>query len=59
MPIPDALSLVIGPEGGFSPSEREWMASQPETYAVSLGARVLRTEHAAGYALAQLAALWE
>ncbi|MCL6536005.1 MAG: 16S rRNA (uracil(1498)-N(3))-methyltransferase [Armatimonadetes bacterium] len=59
MPMPDALSLVVGPEGGFSPDERAWMTSQPETYAVSLGARVLRTEHAACYALAQLAALWE
>ncbi len=59
MPMPDALSLVVGPEGGFSPAEREWMASQPETYAVSLGARVLRTETAAFYALAQIAALWE
>jgi 16S rRNA (uracil1498-N3)-methyltransferase len=59
MPIPDALSLVVGPEGGFSPDERAWMQQQPQTYAVSLGARVLRTEHAASYALAQLAALWE
>jgi len=58
MPIPDALSLVVGPEGGFSPSERAWMQQQPETYAVSLGARVLRTEHAASFALAQLTALW-
>ena len=58
VPIPDALSLVVGPEGGFSPDEREWMQQQSETYAVSLGARVLRTEHAACYALAQLAALW-
>jgi len=59
MPLPDALSLVVGPEGGFSPDERAWMQQQPETYAVSLGARVLRAEHAASYALAQLAALWE
>lgn len=58
-PVPDALSLVVGPEGGFSPAEREWMLSQPETYALSLGARVLRTEHAACYALAQLTGLWE
>jgi len=58
MPLPDALSLVVGPEGGFSPDERAWMQQQPQTYAVSLGARVLRTEHAASYALAQLAALW-
>jgi 16S rRNA (uracil1498-N3)-methyltransferase len=59
IPVPDALSLVVGPEGGFSPDERAWMASQPDAYAVSLGARVLRAEHAASYALAQLAALWE
>ena len=59
MPLPNALSLVVGPEGGFSPDERAWMARQPDTYAVSLGARVLRTEHAAAYALAQIATLWE
>ncbi len=59
IPLPDALSLVIGPEGGFSPAEREWMAMQPDVHAVSLGARVLRTETAAFYALAQIAALWE
>ncbi|GIV06536.1 MAG: ribosomal RNA small subunit methyltransferase E [Fimbriimonadales bacterium] len=59
MPLPSTLSLVVGPEGGFSPAERDWMAAQPETYAASLGARVLRTEHAAFYALAQIATLWE
>jgi 16S rRNA (uracil1498-N3)-methyltransferase len=59
MPLPNALSLVVGPEGGFSPAERAWMATQPETYAVSLGARILRTEDAAFYAQAQIAALWE
>jgi 16S rRNA (uracil1498-N3)-methyltransferase len=59
MPVPDMLSLVVGPEGGFSPAERAWMASLPDTYLVSLGARILRTEHAAAYALAQVTALWE
>lgn len=59
LPVPDTLSLVVGPEGGFSPAERDWIMSYPETYALSLGARVLRTEHAASYALAQLAGLWE
>jgi len=59
MSIPDALSVVVGPEGGFSSDERAWMQQQPSTYAVSLGARVLRTEHAAAYTLAQLAAFWE
>lgn len=59
MAMPNALSLVVGPEGGFSPAERAWMQAQPDTYAVSLGVRVLRTEHAAFYALAQIATLWE
>lgn len=59
MPMPPTLSLVVGAEGGFSPAEREWMAMQPEVYAVSLGKRVLRTESAAFYALGQLGALWE
>lgn len=59
MAMPSALSLVVGPEGGFSPAERVWMQAQPETYPVSLGVRVLRTEHAAFYALAQIATLWE
>lgn len=59
MPMPSRLSLVVGAEGGFSPAEREWMATQAEVYAVSLGKRVLRTESAAFYALGQLAALWE
>jgi 16S rRNA (uracil1498-N3)-methyltransferase len=59
MPVPDALSVAVGPEGGFSPNERAWMRQQPNAYAVSLGARVLRTEHAASYALAQIAAVWE
>jgi len=59
MPLPDTLSFVVGPEGGFSPAERDWMAAQPETYAASLGTRILRTEDAAFYALAQIATLWE
>lgn len=56
---PSTLSLVVGPEGGFSPHEREWMRSQPDCKAVSLGARVLRTESAGFYALAQIWALVE
>ncbi|MCS7299945.1 MAG: 16S rRNA (uracil(1498)-N(3))-methyltransferase [Fimbriimonadales bacterium] len=59
MAVPAALSLVVGPEGGFSPAERDWMQAQPDAYAVSLGARVLRTEHAAFHALAQIAGFWE
>ncbi len=53
-PLPDTLSLVVGPEGGFSPEERAWMQSQQSCCAVSLGTRILRTENAGFYALAQL-----
>ncbi|MEN3002641.1 MAG: RsmE family RNA methyltransferase [Armatimonadota bacterium] len=50
------LSLIVGPEGGFTPHERERMVHQHGCLPVSLGARVLRTELAAFYALAQIEA---
>lgn len=56
-PLPATLSLVVGPEGGFASEERAQMHQAPETYPVSLGARVLRTETAGFYALAQLWAI--
>jgi len=52
-----ALSIIVGPEGGFTPRERQMMTQQYECLPVSLGARVLRVEIAAFYALAQLEAL--
>ncbi len=54
-----ALTLIIGPEGGFTPHEREPMISEYACIPVSLGDRVLRTEMAAFYALAQTALLLE
>lgn len=40
--------LLIGPEGGFSKRERDWLASHhPECRALSLGKRRLRAETAA------------
>ncbi len=48
------LSLTVGPEGGFAPEERERMGSLPNACRVSLGERVLRTESAGFYALAQV-----
>ncbi len=51
------LSLIVGPEGGFTPHEREQMVANEGCQPVSLGPRVLRTETAAFYALAQIAAL--
>ncbi|QSF54063.1 16S rRNA (uracil(1498)-N(3))-methyltransferase [Brevundimonas fontaquae] len=40
-------SILIGPEGGFSPEEGERLLSLPFTTAVSLGPRILRADTAA------------
>jgi len=40
-------SILIGPEGGFSPEEGEQLRSLPFTTAVSLGPRILRADTAA------------
>jgi len=53
---PDAAwSILIGPEGGFSPLERERLRSRTGTIAVFLGPRILRSETAAIAALS----LWQ
>ena len=46
------LAVLIGPEGGFDPAERELLLSQPFTVAISLGPRVMRADTAAIAALA-------
>ncbi|MEL6567193.1 MAG: 16S rRNA (uracil(1498)-N(3))-methyltransferase [Pseudomonadota bacterium] len=48
-------ALLIGPEGGFSPAERDMLRSREQVVPVSLGPRILRAETAAIAALA----LWE
>jgi 16S rRNA (uracil1498-N3)-methyltransferase len=48
-------SILIGPEGGFSPEERERLRALPFTTAVSLGPRILRADTAAVAALT----LWQ
>ena len=48
-------AILIGPEGGFSPEERERLRALPFTTAVSLGPRILRADTAAIAALA----LWQ
>ncbi len=40
-------AILIGPEGGFSPTERERLRSLPFAHAVSLGPRILRADTAA------------
>lgn len=54
---PQALSLLVGPEGGFSEQEED-AALARGAIALSLGPRVLRTETAGLIAVAALNALW-
>ena len=54
---PQALTLMVGPEGGFSPAEEE-AALAHGAVALSMGPRVLRTETAALAAMAALNAAW-
>lgn len=54
---PQAVTVMIGPEGGFSPEE-ERSAIHHGAHPLSMGPRVLRTETAGLAALAMLAAAW-
>ncbi len=44
-------AFLIGPEGGFSATEREFLKSSEKTKNISLGQRILRAETAALYCL--------
>lgn len=58
LPVPTGpVTLLIGPEGGFSDNEMK-MATTRGFTPVRLGARVLRTETAALAALAVMQTLW-
>jgi 16S rRNA (uracil1498-N3)-methyltransferase len=50
------LAVLIGPEGGFDPREREALQAAPQTLRLSLGPRVLRADTAAVAALALIQA---
>jgi 16S rRNA (uracil1498-N3)-methyltransferase len=54
---PRDVTLLVGPEGGFSPEEED-AARANGALALSMGPRVLRTETAGLAALAVLAASW-
>ncbi len=54
---PQAISLMIGPEGGFTAQEED-AAMAHGALALSMGPRILRTETAGLAALAALSALW-
>lgn len=51
---PMPVGLLIGPEGGFAPEERELVLAQPFAVAISLGPRIMRADTAAIAALAVL-----
>jgi len=55
---PQPVTLLIGPEGGFSAAEED-AAIAAGALALSMGPRVLRTETAGLAALAALAACWD
>lgn len=46
--------LLIGPEGGFSPEETQWLLTQDRIEALSLGTLILRADTAACAGLAYL-----
>ena len=56
-PAPQRITLMIGPEGGWSPEE-EAAAFQTGFQSILLGKRVLRTETAALAAIAAMQTLW-
>ncbi|MGJ3264966.1 MAG: 16S rRNA (uracil(1498)-N(3))-methyltransferase [Salinarimonas sp.] len=51
------LAVLIGPEGGFDPAEREALLARGRTVRLSLGPRVLRADTAAVAALALVQAV--
>jgi 16S rRNA (uracil1498-N3)-methyltransferase len=57
VPRRDAVNLLVGPEGGWTPAELAMMADAGVT-SVSLGARTLRAETAPMVALAALFEAW-
>ena len=53
--VPGPWAILIGPEGGFSPAERERLRSLPNAHSIALGPRILRADTAAVAALT----LWQ
>ena len=49
--LPGPWAILIGPEGGFSPAERDVLRGLPFAHPVSLGPRILRADTAAVAAL--------
>jgi 16S rRNA (uracil1498-N3)-methyltransferase len=49
---PGPAAILIGPEGGFTPEERDVIRATPGAVGISLGPRILRAETAAAAAMA-------
>jgi 16S rRNA (uracil1498-N3)-methyltransferase len=52
-----ALAVLIGPEGGFAPQEREMLLAHQRVVRLALGPRILRADTAAVAALALVQAV--
>ena len=52
-----SLALLIGPEGGFDPAERQALIAAPNVLPISLGPRILRADTAAVAGLALIQAV--
>lgn len=58
MPEDASYAILIGPEGGFDPAEREIIRALPQAVPVALGPRILRADTAALGALAIWQSVW-
>ena len=54
-----SISVLVGPEGGFSEKEADMMINKYHFHPVSLGKRILRSETAAIYAMSVISFLLE
>lgn len=58
LPLSSPVSVLIGPEGGFSDEERKVLQARPNTLILSLGPRILRADTAAVAVLTLVQAQW-
>jgi 16S rRNA (uracil1498-N3)-methyltransferase len=55
---PASVTLLVGPEGGFTPAERTLLRGAAEVTPVSLGPRILRADTACFAGLALVQSVW-
>ena len=59
LPTLQNILIVIGPEGGFHPTERSYLSQVSNVRRVGLGKRILRSETASSYLLSVLSYVYE